>query len=128
MTYIQLVYFHLATIIPAFFIGTYLLVSRKGTPGHRSLGKLYMMLMLVTSFITLVMPAEVGPRFLQHFGFIHLLSLLVLLSVPTAFIAVKNGNIGLHRKSMVSLYIGGLLVAGGFTLMPGRLMHQWIFG
>lgn len=29
---------------------------------------------------------------------------------------------------MISLYVGGLLIAGSFTLMPGRLLHGWVFG
>jgi uncharacterized membrane protein len=29
---------------------------------------------------------------------------------------------------MVGLYVGALLVAGAFTLSPGRLIHTWLFG
>jgi len=42
MTYLQLAYLHLATIVPAFLIGTALLFMRKGTPRHRLLGRIYM--------------------------------------------------------------------------------------
>lgn len=128
MSYLNLVYAHLATILPAFVIGSYLLFSRKGTPAHRSLGKVYMVLMLITAGITLLMPAEVGPQLLLHFGYIHLLSIVVLVSVGVAYVAVKRGNILVHRLCMINLYIGGLLIAGSFTLMPGRLMHQWLVG
>lgn len=128
MSYIQLVYLHLATILPAFVIGTYLLVTKKGTGRHRALGKGYMALMLTTALITLAMPAEVGPTVLDRFGFIHLLSLLVLVSVPIAYIAAKKSNVFLHGFCMINLYVGGLLIAGAFTVMPGRLMHQWLFG
>jgi len=127
-SYLQLVYWHLATIGPAFMIGTYLLIKRKGTPRHKALGKAYMLLMLVTALITLLMPAEVGPRFLNHFGLIHILSLVVLVTVPVAWVSIRRGERITHQISMISLYIGGLLIAGSFTLMPGRLMHQWLFG
>jgi uncharacterized membrane protein len=32
---------HLATVVPAFFIGATQLMRRKGTPSHRLLGKVY---------------------------------------------------------------------------------------
>ena len=128
MTYMQLTYLHLGSLVPAFVIGTYLLLNRKGTPVHRFLGKIYMGLMLFTAFITLFMEALVGPKFLNHFGFLHLLSLLVLYTVPTAYRAIRVGNIKLHKRKMVGLYVGALLVAGAFTLSPGRLIHSWLFG
>lgn len=128
MTYMQLTYLHLGSLVPAFVIGTYLLLNRKGTPVHRFLGKIYMGLMLFTAFVTLFMEAVVGPKFLNHFGFIHLLSLFVLYTVPTAYRAIRVGNIKLHKRKMVGLYVGALLVAGAFTLSPGRLIHSWLFG
>jgi uncharacterized membrane protein len=117
----------LATVVPAFFVGAYLLLARKGTRFHKSLGKLYMGLMFTTALISLFMPAEVGPQFVGHFGFIHLLSLLVLYNLPNAYIAARNGNIKAHRNYMVRLYIGGLLIAGTLAFLPGRLLHGWIF-
>ena len=128
MTYMQLTYLHLGSLVPAFVIGTYLLLNRKGTPVHRFLGKIYMGLMLFTAFITLFMEALVGPKFLNHFGFLHLLCLFVLYTVPTAYRAIRVGNIKLHKRKMVGLYVGALLVAGAFTLSPGRLIHTWLFG
>jgi uncharacterized membrane protein len=128
MTYMQLTYLHLGSLVPAFVIGSYLLLNRKGTPVHKFLGKIYMGLMLFTAFITLFMEALVGPKFLNHFGFLHLLSLFVLYTVPTAYRAIRVGNIKLHTRKMVGLYVGALLVAGAFTLSPGRLIHTWLFG
>ena len=128
MIYLQLAYAHLATIVPAFIIASYLLVTRKGTKTHRLLGKVYMLLMLMTACIALFMSAEVGPTLLNHFGVIHLFCLLVFYSVSSAYLSIKKGNIKKHKSSMVGLYVGGLLIAGAFTLMPGRLLHGWIFG
>jgi|TARA_B110000503_G_scaffold140395_1_gene231182 uncharacterized membrane protein len=128
MSYMQLTYLHLGTLAPAFALGTYLLINRKGTPLHRILGKLYMGLMLFTAAVTLFMEAQVGPVLLNHFGYIHLLSLFVIYTVPSAYTAILAGNIAVHRRKMIGLYVGALLVAGSFTLTPGRLMHSWIFG
>ena len=128
MTYTQLAYLHLATVVPAFVLGALQLLRRKGTPGHRLLGKIYMLLMLATGLITLVMPAEVGPRFLNHFGFIHIFSVMALFGVPSAYIAARRGNIKAHRGAMLGLYIGGILIAGAFAFSPGRMLHAWLFG
>ena len=128
MTYMQLTYLHLGSLVPAFVIGSYLLLNRKGTPVHKFLGKIYMGLMLFTAFITLFMEALVGPKFLNHFGFLHLLILFVLYTVLTAYRAIRVGNSKLHKRKMVGLYVGALLVAGVFTLSPGRLIHTWLFG
>lgn len=128
MTYTQLAYLHLATIVPAFGIGALQLLKRKGTPSHKLLGRIYMFLMLATALITLSMPAHVGPRFLSHFGFIHIFSLLAIINVPVAYIAARRGNIRAHRAAMIWLYIGGILIAGAFAFSPGRMLHTWLFG
>lgn len=127
MSYLQLAYVHLATIVPAFLIGTFLLIKRKGSPLHRALGKVYMLLMLFTAIVTLFMNAEIGPQLFGHFGFIHLFSVLVLISVPSAYFAARSGNIKRHRSNMIGLYVGGILIAGSFTFAPGRLLHSWLF-
>ena len=128
MTYTQLAYLHLATVVPAFAIGAFQLFRRKGTRSHKLLGKIYMGLMLATGFITLAMPAQVGPRFLGHFGFIHTFSILALVNVPAAYIAARRGNIRMHRADMIALYVGGILIAGAFAFAPGRMLHAWLFG
>jgi uncharacterized membrane protein len=128
MTYTQLAYLHLATVVPAFFLGALQLFRRKGTSAHRLIGKIYMLLMLATALITLMMPAEVGPRFLDHFGFIHIFSFMALFGVPSAYFAARQGNIQAHRSAMLGLYIGGILIAGAFAFSPGRMLHEWLFG
>ena len=127
MPYLNLAYIHLATVLPCFLIGAWLLLRRKGTTVHKRLGRAYAVLMLFTALVTLPMPAAVGPRFLDHFGFIHLFSVLVLVSVPAAVYGIRRGNVAAHRGHMVGVYVGGILIAGTFALMPGRLLHTWLF-
>ena len=118
---------HLSTIGPAFIIATYMMLIKKGTAQHKFLGRIYMVLMLFTAMVTLFMSAQVGPTLFDHFGFIHLLSVLVLYSVPSAYFAIKAGDVKKHKLTMIGLYIGGMLVAGGFTLVPGRFLGDLIF-
>ena len=128
MNYTQLAYLHLATVLPAFGLGAFQLLRRKGTRSHRVLGRIYMLLMLATGFITLSMPAEVGPQFFHHFGFIHIFSFLAIFGVPAAYFAARHGYIRAHRFAMIGLYVGGILIAGAFAFSPGRMLHKWLFG
>lgn len=125
--YLILTYIHLVTVTPCFLIGAWMLLARKGTVWHKRLGRIYAVLILTTAAVTLAMPAEVGPRFLGHFGFIHLFSALVLFSIPMGILRVRQGNVIAHRLHMTGVYVGGILIAGTFALMPGRLLHDWLF-
>jgi len=87
-----------------------------------------MSLMMFTAIASLLLPALVGPQFLGHFGWIHLFSFLTLYSIPTALIAVRKGQIKRHKIKMIMLYIGAIMIAGGFTLSPGRYLHEVFFG
>lgn len=128
MGYETLAYAHLATVLPAWVLGSWLLLRRKGSPMHKTLGKVWMLLMLFTALSTLWMPARVGPVWLGHFGFLHLLSLLVFFNIGMAWWAIRHGNVRRHQRYLTGLYIGGLLIAGAFAFMPGRLLHSWLFG
>jgi uncharacterized membrane protein len=128
MRYIDLMQLHLATVIPSFLIGTMLLVIKKGTGIHKIFGRVYMILMMVTALITLFMPARVGATFLNHFGWIHSFSFLTIYTVPSAYWAIKKGNVRAHKRKMILLYFGAIVIAGGFTFYPGRYLHHLFFG
>lgn len=127
MSYKTLMFIHLYTVFPAFILGTISLLLKKGTQTHRIIGKIYMVLMLFTALVSLFMPAAVGPTLLNHFGWIHLFSLLTIYTVPTAYTAIRNGNVKAHKRKMILLYFGALIIAGAFTLMPGRYLHGILF-
>jgi len=123
------VFIHLVTIVPAAALGAYLLAARKGSPSHRILGKAYMILMGFTAVWTLFLPAEFGPHLWNHFGMLHLLSLLTAWTVPTAWLAARRGDVRGHRNAMIQLYLGGILIAGTFaTLGQGRYLNLLLFG
>lgn len=116
---------HLATVIPAFVIGTWLIFfSTKGARWHRALGAVYLMLMTVTAvatfFIRSIIPGSLSP--------VHLFIPLTLFGVFGALWNIRRGNIKGHRNAMLGLYFGGLLIAGGLTLLPGRLLHLVFMG
>ena len=120
---------HVATVVPAFFIGTWqIFLSRKGAPFHRALGYVYLTLMTITSiaalFIHVIMPN--GP--FLGFSPIHLFVPLTLFGVVSALMGAWTHNIRQHKYSMIGVYIGGLLIAGSLAFMPGRIMHAVVFG
>ena len=119
---------HLYTIAPCLPLGIYLIVvSGKGGALHKKIGYVYMVLIFFSSIVSLFLKAYVGPTFLNHFGWIPLLSFLAIWTVPSSLIAVKKGNIQRHKRSMKLLYWTGLLLAGLFILMPGRYLHEVLF-
>jgi uncharacterized membrane protein len=116
---------HLATIVPAFFLGTWLIFfSRKGARAHRAIGASYLVLMTITAtaaiFIRQLRPGA--------FSFFHLFVLLTYWGVFSAIWHLRKRNIQGHKRAMVGLYIGGLLIAGGLTFLPGRMMYRLFFG
>lgn len=127
MFYKTLLFTHLVTVLPCIIIGGYLLISKKGGKVHRKLGRVYMVLMLFTAIVTLFMPAQVGGQFLNHFGWIHLFSFLTIWTVPTAYLAIKKGNVKAHKRKMILLYFGAIVIAGAFTLAPGRYLNEVFF-
>lgn len=120
---------HVATVLPAFLLGTWqIFFSVKGSPLHRATGYLYLGLMTVTAittlFIHVVMPN--GPFW--GFSPIHLFVPLTLWGVVGALYFARRGDIARHKRAMIGTYVGALLIAGAFTLAPGRIMHAVIFG
>ena len=59
---------------------------------------------------------------------IHLLIPTTVFSLFGAFWFLFRGNIEGHRKTMQNLYLGACVVAGGFTLLPGRYLGNLVFG
>lgn len=115
---------HVATVVPAALIGLYILLTRKGTPFHRMLGKIWVVLMVSTSVFSLFIH-EIN----LFYGFspIHLFSIGTPIGCLLAVRAARNRNIRLHKYLMVSTYVGGIVVAGGFTFAPGRIMNRMVF-
>ncbi len=67
-------------------------------------------------------------RWVGRFGPIHLLSVLTLWGVGEGLYHARKGNIAKHKSNMVQVYCFALILAGAFTLTPGRVMHQVVFG
>jgi len=71
---------------------------------------------------------EFLPAALITFGVMFLLVPVALFGLFGAFWFLVKGNINGHRKTMQSLYFGACVVAGGFTLLPGRYLGDLLWG
>jgi uncharacterized membrane protein len=115
---------HLAAAVVALALGTVLMIGGKGTPMHRTLGWIC---------ATSLMVAAVSSLFIHHlsrsgFSFIHLLSGWTILILPFAVYWARTHRIVRHGRSMTSVFYGGLVLAGLFAFIPGRLLWQMFFG
>lgn len=116
---------HAFAAIAAFVIGAYVLFNKKGDARHKLLGRIWVVLMVVvaiTSFFIWTI------RLLGPFSPIHILSLVTFVSLFRAIGFARAGKIMAHQSAMQSLYMGALVIAGFFTFMPGRIMHEVLFG
>ncbi|WP_105384082.1 DUF2306 domain-containing protein [Neorhizobium alkalisoli] len=115
---------HVAAVLPAALLGAYILLDRKGTPQHRLFGKIWMVLMVVTSLSSFFIH---GINLFYGFSPIHLLSIFVLAGAWRAISAARAHNIRAHKASVIGMYLGGIVGAGLFTLIPGRIMNAVVF-
>jgi uncharacterized membrane protein len=116
---------HAFAAMTAFALGLVQFAAPKGTVPHRTLGWTWVALMasVAVSSFRIHQMRLIGP-----FGPIHLLSIFVLVMLPLAVWKAHRHQIGTHRRIMTTMFLGALVIAGLFTLMPGRIMHQVVFG
>ena len=122
---------HMTTALLATVIGPVALWARKGRVQrprlHRAFGYAWVTLMLVTA-ITAILIRDFGLPNIAGYTPIHLLVPATLFGLFGAFWFLAKGNIAAHRKAMTQLYVGACLVAGGFTLLPGRYLGNLVWG
>jgi uncharacterized membrane protein len=58
----------------------------------------------------------------------HLLSIFTRVVLAPGIRQAHRHSVQRHRQTMIALFCGALLIAGLFTLVPGRIMHKVLFG
>ncbi|MGX1322934.1 putative membrane protein [Bradyrhizobium sp. USDA 377] len=116
---------HAFAAMAAFVLGLVQFSAPKGTLPHRAIGWIWVVLMAVVaaSSFWIHQIRLVGP-----FSPIHLLSIFTLVVLPLAVWRAHTHRVVDHRRMMILIFAGALVVAGLFTLVPGRIMHRVIFG
>ena len=113
---------HIAAAVFALSVGVALMVGVKGRTFHRMAGWMW-----VASMLTVAV-SSFWIRDHGRFSYIHFLRGWVSISVPMAVAAVKRRDVKRHRALMTNIFMGGLIVAGAFTFVPGRLMWRVFVG
>ena len=119
-----LIIVHMSCALLALAIGTVMLIGVKGTKAHRVLGYTWAAAMGTTAATSLFIKT-INPG---HWSFIHFLSGWTIIALPVAIAMARRKNVRRHARMTTSLFVGGLLIAGLFTFLPGRLMYQVFFG
>jgi uncharacterized membrane protein len=116
---------HAFAAMVAFVIALVQFAAPKGTQPHRTLGWIWVALMatVALSSFWIHQLRIVGP-----WSPIHLLSIFTLLMLPYAVWKAHTHQVEGHRRAMLRLFSGALVIAGLFTLLPGRIMHAVVFG
>jgi uncharacterized membrane protein len=116
---------HAFAAMAAFALGLWQLAARKGTLRHRIVGWTWVALMALIAVSSFWIH---DLRMFGPFSAIHLLSIYTLAVLPLAVMHARRHRIPQHRTAMISIFIGALVIAGLFTLLPGRIMHAVVFG
>lgn len=120
-----LIQIHAFAALSAFGLGIFQLAAPKGTMRHRITGWIWVALMatvVVTSFGIHEM------RMWGRWSWIHLLSIFTAVMLPVGVAHARRHRVKQHRATMIGLFAGALIIAGIFTLFPGRIMHDVVFG
>jgi len=116
---------HAFAAIAAFALGLVQLAAPKGTLPHRTVGWIWVVLMACVAVSSFWIHQL---RLLGPWSPIHLLSIFTLVMLPLAVWKAHTHQVTAHRRAMIMLFSGALVIAGLFTLLPGRIMHAVVFG
>jgi uncharacterized membrane protein len=116
---------HAFAAMTAFVLGTVQLTAPKGTLPHRTLGWVWVILMAIVAGSSFWIHQI---RLLGPWSPIHLLSIFTLVMLPLGVWMAHRHRVADHRRIMILMFSGALVIAGLFTLLPGRIMHAVVFG
>ncbi len=123
---------HAFAAMAGFFLGLIQIVAPKGTLPHRSLGVVWIGIMTIVAgtSIFIYRETEPGEPFWARYSFIHIFTIVTIFGIISGVQILLRGGPLLKRHAwpFISVFIGGLVIAGGFAFMPGRLMHEVVFG
>ncbi len=120
-----IIVFHALVALSAFLIGLVQFAGPKGTTMHRVVGWSWVLLLMSVAASSFWIQ---GLRQIGPFSWIHGLSIYVLVSIPFAVFHARRHNVQAHKKAMIGIFLGALVIAGLLTLYPGRIMHEVVFG
>jgi uncharacterized membrane protein len=115
---------HAFAAMTAFVLGIVQFIGPKGTIPHRTVGTLWVLLMLTVA-ISSFWIHEI--RLVGPWSPIHLISIFTLVMLPLGVWRAHTHRVTAHKWTMIWIFIGGLVIAGVFTFVPGRIMYDVAF-
>jgi uncharacterized membrane protein len=116
---------HAFAAMTAFALGIVQLSAPKGTLPHRTIGWIWVTLMALVSLSSFWIHQL---RLWGPWSPIHLISIFTLVTLPLAVWAAHRHAVERHRRAMTAIFFGALVIAGLFTVVPGRIMYKVVFG
>ena len=122
---------HMTAALGAVATGPVALWARRGAVQrprlHRAFGYAWVTLMVLAA-VSSVFIRDHGLPNIAGYTPIHLLVPYTLFSITMAFVYLARRDVVRHRKTMQALYLGSCVIAGAFTLLPGRYLGRLIWG
>lgn len=114
---------HIAGAVASLLIGALLMTQRKGAIFHRTAGWLWVAAMSLVAGSSIFITGLNG----DHWSLIHLFTGWTLIALPIAVIAARRHVVKTHRRFMMGLFYGGLVINGFIAFIPGRTMWNLFF-
>lgn len=123
---------HAFGAMAAFLLGVIQIAAPKGTLPHKTIGVFWIAIMLAIAISSIFVRPSLHPDLpmTKWFSWIHLFTLLTFYALAQGLYLLLRGRPALkyHSRPFIGLFIGGLIVAGVLSFLPGRIMHQVVFG
>lgn len=115
---------HVISAVSALAIGGLQLFGPKGTLPHRTLGYLFVALMISTAS-TAIFIRQINDG---QFSLIHLFVPMTFLGLWGLVRGAMQRDRHRHAHAVRGLFFGALLIPGLFAFVPGRLMYAVFLG
>ncbi|NQY61564.1 DUF2306 domain-containing protein [Cognatishimia sp.] len=108
----------------ALTLGPFIFTPKARGKLHKTLGYIWIFAMATTAISSFFIHSF---QLFWVFSPIHFLSIFVLFGLCRAFWFIRNGNVTGHARTMLGMYWYGVIAAGIFTLLPGRMLNRAFF-
>lgn len=112
---------HTFAALAALALGGAMFLARKGTFLHVVAGRSWVALMLAVAIASFWIKSS------GSFSWIHILSATVIFLLALAVYFAITHRISAHRRMVIGIYAGALVVTGLFTLLPYRLLGRLVW-
>jgi uncharacterized membrane protein len=123
---------HASGAVAAFILGLIQILAPKGTLPHKTIGAIWIGIMVVVaaSSAFILRPPTEDATYWERLSFIHLFIPITAIGLVSGLRLLLRGGPAMKRHSwpFISVFIGGLVVAGALAFLPGRILHEVVFG